>query len=59
MAGDDATATMQMARAGGARATPVAGGSIGAAQRAEPPAQNTPDRVIDDIGALVSAAGLG
>ncbi|OYX65997.1 MAG: hypothetical protein B7Y88_05960 [Sphingomonadales bacterium 32-64-17] len=56
--GDDATAEMQMAVAGGAIGIAVTSGSTSAEEWAEQPPEKTPDLVINSIGDLASACGL-
>jgi len=57
--GDDATAEIQMPREGGAIGIAVTSGSASAVQWSEQPPEKTPHLVIENIGELVSAAGLG
>ena len=57
--GDDATAEIQMAVEGGAIGIAVTSGSTGADEWAAQPAEKTPDLVIESIGDLARACGLG
>lgn len=56
--GDDATAEMEMAVAGGAIGIAVTSGSTSAEEWAAQPPEKTPDLVIENIGALARATGL-
>ncbi|MEO6151715.1 MAG: HAD family hydrolase [Croceibacterium sp.] len=57
--GDDATAEMQMARAGGAIGIAVASGSVSRAQWAEQPPERTPHVVIDSVANLLTGGLVG